>query len=108
MPLTGFGSLACTVRAMSEGKKHTCGLVKKQLSPHMCTYINYMYIYLKNLAKYLIKLVKVHRQSTGLAQTSDSITQVKEVHVLRSCLALDTVSKEKMFIGFIRTGQKQN
>lgn len=52
---------------------------------YICTYIDYIYISIqKNLAKYLIKLDKVHRQSTGLAQTSDSISQVKDVHVLRS------------------------
>lgn len=54
------------------------------LSLYMHIYRLHIYIYSVNLAKYLIKLYKVHRQSAGLAQTSDSITQVKEVHVLKS------------------------
>lgn len=42
--------------------------------------MDYINIFSKNLAKYLIKLDKVNRQSSCLAQTSDSISQVKEVH----------------------------
>lgn len=67
------------------------------LSLYMQIYRLHIYVFSINLAKYLIKLYKLHRQSAGLTQTSDSISQVKDV---RSCaevfrIGLFIVSKEK-------------